>query len=107
KLGFESIPRLEDQPDDGKTNEEKDKRHKQTDANAHIRDLIEAPAKAADQVHDRVEQRHGLPERRKHVERVERTAQERQRRDDEQRNELKLLEALCPKTDNEAKQAER
>jgi hypothetical protein len=38
------------------------------------------------------------PHRRQHVDRVEGSAQERQRRDDQRRNELELLEALRPHT---------
>ena len=47
--------------------------------------------------------RHG---RRQHVDRVEGAAEEGQRRDDQHRDELQLLEALGPDADDEAEQAE-
>ena len=40
--------------------------------------VIKGPAKAADQIDDRVEQAHRLPDRRQHTDRIERSAQERQ-----------------------------
>jgi putative glutathione S-transferase len=64
----------------------------------------EAPAEARDQVEHRVEQRHRLPERRQHRDRVEAAAEEDQRRDHQQRHELQLLEIARPDADDEAEQ---
>ena len=51
-----------------------------------VGDAVEAPAEAADQIDDRIEQRDRLPERRQHVDRIEAAAEEGQRRDDQQRD---------------------
>src|SRR5690606_41734681 len=59
-----------------------------------FRSAIETPAKPADQVHHRIEQRHRLPERRQHVDRVETATEKRQRRHHHQRNDLQFLEAV-------------
>jgi len=67
---------------------------------------VEAPPKAADQVDHRVGERDGLPQRRQHVDRIEAAAQEGERRDDQQRHHLQLLEAVGPDADDEAEHAE-
>jgi hypothetical protein len=67
---------------------------------------VEAPAEAADQVDHRVEQGDLLPERRQHVDGIEAAAQEGERRDDQRRDELQLLEAVGPDADDETQQAE-
>src|ERR1043166_2528384 len=106
-LVLQPIPGLEDPRDDAEADEEKHERHRKTQADANVGRLMEAPAKAADQINDRVKQAHGAPRRRQHVDRVECAAQKRQRRDDEHRDELELLEAVGPQTDDEAEKAER
>ena len=65
-----------------------------------------APAEAADQIEHRIEQRDRAPERRQYAGRIERAAEERQRRDNEQRHDLQLLEGVGPDAENKAKQAE-
>src|SRR5687767_14292055 len=72
----------------------------------HVGDLVEAPAKAAYQVDDGVKERHRLPRRRQHADGIEGAAEEGERRDDEERNELQLLEAVGPHADDEAEEAE-
>ena len=66
----------------------------------------ERPAEPRDQVDHRVEQRHRLPERRQHGDRVERPAEEHERRDDQQRHQLQLFEVARPDSDDEAQQRE-
>src|SRR3546814_4900384 len=66
----------------------------------------EGPAKAADQIDDGVEQRHRLPRRGQHRQRIEGPAEEGQRIDDEQRHHLQLLETLRPDADDEAERSE-
>lgn len=63
-LILESVAGLEDPPDDDKAKSEEAERHGEADADVHVGDLKEAPAKAADQIDDRVEQGDGLPQRR-------------------------------------------
>ena len=67
---------------------------------------VERPAQPADQVHHRVEQRHGLPRFGQHADAVERAAEEGQRRDHQQRHDLQFLEAVGPQANDEAEQAE-
>src|SRR5438105_12794737 len=104
--GLQTISSLEDPPYSRKAKYEEQTGHGKTDADMHIGDLVEAPAKAADQVDDRVEERHRLPGGRQHADRVERATQKGERRDDEQGDELELLEAIGPDADDEAKEAE-
>ena len=80
--------------------------HDDARGDADIADLVKTPAEDRDQIDDRVGEAHRLPERRQHVDRIEAAAEERQRRENEQRNDLQLLEALGPQPDDEAEQAE-
>src|SRR5690606_41911063 len=68
---------------------------------SHVRVLVEAPAEAADEVDHGIEQRHRLPERRQHVDRVEAAAEERERSHDQHGHELQLLEAVGPDAEDE------
>src|ERR1022692_4045244 len=52
---FQPISRFEYPCYHGKACREKTERHCQTHSHAHIRGLIEAPAKTADQIHNRIE----------------------------------------------------
>src|SRR3546814_7541562 len=70
--------------------EEGDRAH--TDLDPDIALAEEGPAEPADQIDDGIEQRHRAPCRRQHVERIEGAAEEGQRIDDEQRDDLQLLE---------------
>ncbi len=87
-------------------NAQKEQRHGQAGHHRHVGAAVEAPAEAADEIHHRVEQGRALPERRQHVDRVEGATQEGERRDDQQRHHLQLLEAIGPDADDEADQAE-
>src|SRR5882762_1252769 len=81
--------------------------HAHADADAHIGGPVKAPAEAADQVHDGIEQAEGAPGRRQHVDRIEGAAEEGERGDDQHGNELQLFETLGPDADDESEQAER
>src|SRR5690606_18518693 len=80
--------------------------HAQADADRYVGNAVEAPAKAADQVHHRVEQGELLPEGGQHADRVETAAKEGQRGDNQRRYDLQFLPAGCPEADDEAEQAE-
>ena len=84
----------------------KSERHAEAHFHRDVRLAVEAPAEPADQVDDRVEQRHRAPGGRQHVDRVERAAEEGQRRHDQHRDELHLLPVLRPDADDESEQAE-
>ena len=103
----EPVAGLEDPPHDGKAQRQKRERHGDADADVHVGDAVEAPAEAVDEINDRIELRHGLPERRQHTDGIEGAAEERQRRQHEHRYGLQLLEAVGPDADDEAEQAER
>ena len=75
--------------------------------NADITRVIKGPAKAADQIDDRVEQAHRLPDRRQHTDRIERSAQERQRCDHQQWHDLEFFKSIGPNTDNKSQQRKR
>src|SRR5258708_27409537 len=105
-LALEPIAGAEQPPHDRQAKHQEQPRHGKADADAHVGDLEEAPAEAADQVDHRIEQGDGLPGRRQHADRIEAAAQERQRRDDEQRHDLQLFEPVGPDADDEAEQAE-
>src|SRR5882762_11736459 len=55
--GFQAIAGPEDPDDDRQAREEESQRRRQADCDAYVRVAVEAPAKAADQVDDRIEQR--------------------------------------------------
>ena len=61
------VPCLKHPPYKSQADDEKAKRHANTHGNMHIGNAVEAPAKAADEVDDRIEQRHALPEGRQHA----------------------------------------
>lgn len=73
------ITRLKHPADDGDAYHQKTKNHRQTDANADIRDFEEAPTESADEINHGVEQGHRLPERWQHAHRIEAAAEEDQR----------------------------
>src|SRR5579859_2470322 len=106
RLSLQAVAGLEDPPDAAEAGDEEERRHAKAHADVDVGDLEEAPAKAADQVDDGIEERDGLPGGRQDVDRVERAAEERERRDDEHRDELQLLEAARPDADDETEQAE-
>src|SRR5215831_14250427 len=106
-LWLEPIACLENPPHSRKANGEECRRHAEADAYADIRNSIEAPAEAADQVNDWVDQCDRLPNWRQNLDGVEAATQEAQRGDDEKRHDLQLLEPIGPNADDEAKQAER
>src|SRR5580698_7048067 len=66
-LGLQPITRLEYPGDDRQAGRQEQKRHAEADPDADIGDAIETPAKAADEIDDRIDQRQGAPERRQHV----------------------------------------
>jgi len=105
-LRSQAIAGLEDPPDDGQAHDEKQDGDRDADADVHVGKLEEAPAEAADQVNERVEQRDRPPERRQQARRIERAAEERERGDDEHRHDLQSLETVGPDAENEAEQAE-
>src|SRR5262249_10107094 len=104
RLEFVSGP--EDDPDGRKARAEEDEDHREPDPYVDDTDAVEAPANPADEVHDRVEQRDLLPERRQHVDRVETAAQKRQRGHHHQRHDLQLFPPIGPDADDEAEEAE-
>src|SRR5262249_11828241 len=106
RLALEPVTNLEDPRHHCKTDGEEQADHEKAHRRGHIGDLIEAPAESADEINHRIEQRNHLPDRRQDRYRIKGAAEERKRRDDEKRHELKLLEAVSPNADNEAEQAE-
>src|SRR5258706_2282107 len=103
---LEPVPGPEDPDHHRQTDNEEQQRCAEAHPYSDIRGPVEAPAKAADQVHHGVEQAERAPGGREHVDRVERAAEKRERRDHEHRHELKLLEAVRPDAEDEAEQAE-
>ena len=104
--GLDAVSGAEYPADNQQTQSQEHQSHADADADVHIRSTIEAPAEPADQVDHRIEQRNGLPERRQHGDGVETAAQKGQRGNNHQRNDLQLLEAVCPDADDKAEQAE-
>src|SRR5256885_459749 len=92
---------------DHETHDEKHERHPDAQRQAHVGYAVEAPAKTAHEINDGIEQRHLLPNRRQHPDGVEAAAEKRERRHDQHRDELELLEPVRPKADDEPEQAER
>src|ERR1044071_10476491 len=105
-LILEPIARLEYPPDRDEAGEQEGERHSQADRNTHIGNLEERPAEPADEIDNRIEQRDGLPSWRQHADGIEATAKKGERRDDEERDNLQLLEAVRPDPDDETEQAE-
>src|SRR5579863_7152545 len=73
----------EDYDDGDETEREEDQRHADADADRDVAFVIEAPAKAADQINYRIEQSRLPPEWRQHRDGIEAAAEKGQRRDDE------------------------
>src|SRR5438477_11376008 len=105
-LGLEPLAGLEDPGHERQRYRHEHQGHREADRDAHVGDAVEAPAEAADEVDDGVEQGNRLPEWRQHVDRIEAAAEECQRGDDEQRHELQLFESIGPDADDEADEAE-
>src|ERR1043165_9511125 len=101
-LVLDAIAGSEDPRDRAEADAKEQKRHRDAYAKVHVGGFKEAPAEAADQIHDRIEQRDGLPAGWQHVNRIERAAEEGERRDDQQRHHLQLLETVGPDAENEA-----
>ena len=97
------VPRLKHPPYKSQADDEKAKRNANTHGDMHIGNAVEAPAKAADQIHHRIEQGDLLPQWGQHIDRIERAAQECERCDDQHRNYLEFLKIIGPQADNEAK----
>src|SRR4051812_394583 len=72
---LEAIARPEDPGHDGEADGQHQGGRREADADMDVGDAVEAPAEAADEVDDRIEQRHHLPQRRQHLDRVEAAAQ--------------------------------
>src|SRR3954447_15985753 len=103
-LVLDAIAGLENPADRAEAEREKQKRHRDADAEMHVGGFKEAPAETADQIDDRIEQRDSLPAIREHVNRIEGAAEKRQGLNDEQRDDLQLLEPVCPDAEDEAEQ---
>src|ERR1700683_5115516 len=95
-LILEPIAGFEEPPDDRHADGEECKRRQQAQSYIHVGDAEKAPAEPADQIKQRIEQGHRAPERRQHAGRIERAAEERQRRQEEKRHNLQLFEAARP-----------
>jgi glutathione S-transferase len=103
---LDPIAGLEDPPNDTEAGDQEERDHAQRECQRDIRQPEERPAEPGDQVDHRVQQRHGLPGRRQHRDRVEGAAKEHERRDDQERHELQLLEIVGPDAQDEAQQRE-
>src|SRR6266508_4901894 len=103
-LLLEPVAGLEDPRYGRQADGEEQDGHRQAEAHAHIGGLEEAPAEAADQIDNRIAQGDRLPSMMQHIHRVEGAAQKRQRRDDQQRHDLQLLESVGPESEDEAEQ---
>jgi hypothetical protein len=74
-LPLQLVPRPENPPHHCKTSSEELRRHSEADGDADVGNAVEAPAEAADQVDDRIEQGDGLlPDRRQDLDGVEAAA---------------------------------
>src|SRR5271169_6666198 len=90
---LQPVAGLEDPPHDGERAGDKRQDGGHADLDIHVGEPEKAPAEPADQIDDGVEQRDRPPERRQHVGRIKCTAEECQRRDDQERRDLQLVEA--------------
>jgi hypothetical protein len=106
ELILQPIAGLEEPGNDRHAEREKSKRDGHAQSDMHVGDIEEAPAESRNQIDQRVEQRDRAPERRQHVRRIKGAAEKRQRRDDQERHDLQLLEIVGPQSKNEAEQAE-
>src|SRR5262249_6907613 len=95
-LVLEAISGLEDPPNDRQADDEEQDGHRQAQAYAHVGGLEEAPAEAADEINNWIAQGEGLPGRGQDIDRIKRAAQKGQRRDDQKRHDLQLLESVRP-----------
>jgi len=82
------VSSLKNPPYESQADDEKAKRHANTRSDMHIGNAVEAPAKAADQIHHWIEQGDLLPQGRQHIDRIERATQECKGGDDQHRNHL-------------------
>src|SRR5919112_418282 len=105
-LRLEPVACLEDPPHRCQAQDQEEDRHGQAQAHAYVCGPVEAPPETADQVDHRIEEGDRLPERRQHIHGVEAAAEKDQGRNDKERHELQLLEALGPDTEDEAEEAE-
>src|SRR5215211_3269417 len=97
---LEAVSGLENPPCHGEADGQEQERHGEAQGDADVGRLEEAPAEAADEVDDRIGERDFLPEGRQHADRIEGAAKEGERRQDEERHELQLLEAVGPDADD-------
>src|SRR5215468_8793723 len=81
-LALELVTGPEDPAHNRDAESEKPERRCSARGDGHVRDAKETPAEGADEVHHGVEQRDPLPERRQHADRIERSAEEREWRED-------------------------
>src|SRR5687767_15090216 len=79
-LALQPVPGPEDPCDNSEKKEEETERHHEAPAYRHVGAAVEAPAKAADEIHDRVKQAEAAPGLRQHVDGVERAAEKGERR---------------------------
>src|SRR5918998_447995 len=87
-LRFKSVPCFEDPPHYRQTYGQEEDCHGEAHTDTHIGDPVETPAKAANQIDDRIKKSDGLPKRRQHIDGVKTTAKKDQWRDDKKRHEL-------------------
>src|ERR1700739_1423407 len=98
---LEFVPGAKDGPNRREARQQEYHDHGETDNDVDVGNAVEAPAEAADEVHDRVEQSHLLPKRRQHVDGIEAAAEESERGDHHQRNNLQLLKPVSPDANQE------
>src|SRR6267154_3449175 len=103
---LESIAGPEDPRHDRERHREECTGHGEAHPHAHVGQAVEAPAESAHEVDHGVEERDRPPEGRKHVDGVEAAAEKGERRDDQERYGLELLETVSPDADDEADEAE-
>ena len=106
-LGPQTPPGAEDPGHGREAEQEKNQGRAEARAHPHVGDAVEAPAEAAYQINDRIEERDLLPEGRQHVDGVEAPTQKRERRHHHHGDDGELLPAVRPDADEETKQAER
>ena len=106
RLVLQAVTGPEYPGDDGKAGGKKGRDGQQAIANADIGMAEKAPPKSAYEIDHGIEQADLLPDRWQHVDGIETATQEGERGDDQQGNELKLLKAISPDSDDEAEEAE-
>src|SRR6185437_8382717 len=70
KSVFQTVARFENPGDQSQEEQEENADHAQAQADTHVAFFVKAPAKAADQVDDRIGKRNFLPQRRQHLDRI-------------------------------------